>query len=165
MRPGKFVSRYVSRGDVVADLGCGPGFYTFPMAKVVGPDGKVYAVDSDEKMIKAVKSKATKYGFENIEAQVASAAEMGPIKDISLDFMLANFVLCCMADHNGAIKEMKRTLKPDGSAYISVVKTIRSKDPREVSKVEWQSILQGFRIIKERAGLIVRWAVVSMKKK
>ncbi|MBI4257709.1 MAG: methyltransferase domain-containing protein [Thaumarchaeota archaeon] len=68
-RPKKFVSQYVSRGDMVADLGCGPGFYTIPMAEVVGPEGKVYAIDSDEKAIKEVNSKSSKLGYQNIEAQ------------------------------------------------------------------------------------------------
>ncbi len=163
-RPGKSVSRYVSRGDIVADLGSGPGFFTLPMAEVVAPEGKVYAIDSDETAIEALKSKAAKNGFENIEALVASAAEMGQLPDRSLDFIWAKLALCCMVDHSGAIKEMKRTLKPDGSAYMSVGKIIPfSKDPRDVSKVEWRSILEGFRIIKEGSSIITRWAVVSLK--
>lgn len=163
-RPGKSVSRYVSRGDIVADVGCGPGFFTLPMAEVVGPEGKVYAIDSDKTAIEALKSKAAKNGFENIDAQVASAAEMSQLQDMSLDFIWAKLALCCMADHSGAIKEMKRTLKPDGSAYMSVGKIIPfSKDPRDVSKLEWRSILEGFRIIKEGSSIITRWAVVSPK--
>ena len=134
------------------------------MAEVVGPEGKVYAIDSDETAIEALKSKAAKNGFENIEALVASAAEMGQLPDRSLDFIWAKLALCCMVDHSGAIKEMKRTLKPDGSAYMSVGKIIPfSKDPRDVRRVEWRSILEGFRIIKEGSSIITRWAVVSLK--
>jgi len=36
---------------VVADLGCGPGYYTLPLAESVGPEGRVYAVDMNEGVI------------------------------------------------------------------------------------------------------------------
>jgi ubiquinone/menaquinone biosynthesis C-methylase UbiE len=52
--PQNLVERYVSESQVVADLGCGPGYYTIALAESVGPNGKIYAVDSDEKAIRAV---------------------------------------------------------------------------------------------------------------
>ncbi|VVB60577.1 Uncharacterised protein [uncultured archaeon] len=39
---------YVTNGQVVADLWCASSYYTFALAKSVGPTGKVYAVDLDE---------------------------------------------------------------------------------------------------------------------
>jgi len=50
----------VNQGQVVADLGCGPGYFTIPLAEKVGESGRVYAVDSDSKLIQAVKGKARK---------------------------------------------------------------------------------------------------------
>ena len=49
--PQRFIKPYNANGQVVADLGCGPGFYTLALAKLVGPEGRFYAVDSDEKAI------------------------------------------------------------------------------------------------------------------
>ena len=49
---------YVTNGQVVADLGCGPGYYTLALAESVGPEGRVYAADSDEKAIRALEEKA-----------------------------------------------------------------------------------------------------------
>ena len=66
--PQKLVEPYVTNGQVVADLGCGPGFHTLALAELVGPEGRVYAVDSDEKAIRAVEKKADKRGHQNIEA-------------------------------------------------------------------------------------------------
>ncbi|MDG6957930.1 MAG: methyltransferase domain-containing protein, partial [Nitrososphaerota archaeon] len=45
--PKRLLSKYVSSGSSVADLGCGPGYFTIPMAELTGPGGKVYAVDFD----------------------------------------------------------------------------------------------------------------------
>src|SRR5512136_1599304 len=74
--PRRLVAPYVSRGQTVADVGIGPGFYTLTMAEIVGPDGKVYAVDSDAKVIAALEQKARARGLKNIEAHAASAGDM-----------------------------------------------------------------------------------------
>ena len=78
--PNKFCC-YVANGQVVADLGCGPGYYTLALAKCVGPEGRVYAVDSDEKAIRAVEKKADRHSYDNIEAQESSASDLSFIKD------------------------------------------------------------------------------------
>src|SRR3989304_2833300 len=76
--------RYVANGQVVADLGCGPGYYTLALAERVGPEGKVYAVDSDEKAIRALEEKANKRGYHNIEAHASSASYLSFMKDESV---------------------------------------------------------------------------------
>jgi ubiquinone/menaquinone biosynthesis C-methylase UbiE len=91
--PQRLIEPYVKKSQVVADLGSGPGYYTLVMAKSVGPEGKVYAVDLDKKCIRALGKKADKAGFHNIEAHAGSAADLGFIKDKSVDFILANGLL------------------------------------------------------------------------
>ncbi len=85
---------HVKPDQVVADLGCGPGFYTFPLADEVGPNGQVYAVDSDVKEIQKVQRKVEKKGYSNIESHTSSAARLEFIQDDSVDFVLANGLLC-----------------------------------------------------------------------
>lgn len=159
--PNKFCP-YVTTGQVVADLGCGPGYYALALAESVGPEGLVYAVDSDEKAVRALESKAEKRSYQNIEAHASSAHDLSFIKDSSVDFVLANGLLCSMAPqhHESTVNEMRRILKPRGLAYISVAKGRWSY----VSKAEWERILEGFRV--ERSGdprIEDRWAVVSKK--
>jgi ubiquinone/menaquinone biosynthesis C-methylase UbiE len=89
----KLVEPYVQKGQVVADVGCGPGYYTLVLAKSVGPGGKVYAVDLDKKCIQALEKKADKAGYQNIEAHASSAADLSFIEDKSVDFILANGLL------------------------------------------------------------------------
>ena len=159
--------RYVANGQVVADLGCGPGYYTLALAERVGPEGKVYAVDSDEKAIRALEEKANKRGYHNIEAHASSASDLSFIEDGSVDFVLANGLLCSMAPqhHESAVNEMRRILKPRGLAYLSVARGFHSY----VGQAEWEKILEGFRV--ERRGgdgfpaIADRWAVVSTKQR
>jgi len=161
--PSKFCS-FVTKGQVVADLGCGSGFYTLALAGCVGAEGRVYAVDSDEKAVRAVEEKAAKRGYRNIEARASSASDLSFIKDGSVDFVLANGLLCSMAPkyHEAAVNEIKRVLKPDGRAYLSVDKSPWSY----VDKAEWERILEGFKV--ERRGdpmMADRWVVVSTKQR
>jgi ubiquinone/menaquinone biosynthesis C-methylase UbiE len=55
-------SLHVRAGDHVADLGSGSGYFTFRLAKAVGPNGKVYAVDIDEEMSNLITKRAQKEG-------------------------------------------------------------------------------------------------------
>jgi ubiquinone/menaquinone biosynthesis C-methylase UbiE len=162
--PRRLTKPYVARGQTAADLGCGPGYYTLALAEYVGPEGKVHAVDVDEKPVRALGKKARERGFRNIEAHVSSASDQSFIGDASVDFVLANGLLCSMAPrlHESALKEMKRILKPGGRAYLSVARGPWS----HVDGAEWEKILEGFRV--ERRGnrlpfIAHRWALVSTK--
>ena len=61
--PKRIAGPYVKQGDTVVDVGCGPGFFSIEMAKMVGPKGKGIAVDLQEKMMAHVKKKAGKHGM------------------------------------------------------------------------------------------------------
>jgi len=91
--PKRLIRPYVKEDYVVADLGCGPGYYTFALAELVGPEGKVYAVDLGKKSIRALQKKVEKGGHRNIESHASSAADLSFIKDRSVDFVLANGLL------------------------------------------------------------------------
>jgi ubiquinone/menaquinone biosynthesis C-methylase UbiE len=111
--PQRLIGPYVTKGQVVADLGCGSGYYTLALAECVGPEGRVYAVDLDEKCIRALEKKVDKGGYYNIEAHASSASDVSFIEDGSVDFVLANGLLCSMADHRqSAVNEIRRILKP-----------------------------------------------------
>jgi tRNA G37 N-methylase Trm5 len=91
--PQRLVEPFVKKGQVVADLGCGSGYYTLPLAELVGPEGKVYAVDLGEKCIRMLDKKAKKGGYRNIEIHSLSASDVSFIKDRSVDFVFANGLL------------------------------------------------------------------------
>jgi ubiquinone/menaquinone biosynthesis C-methylase UbiE len=159
--PQKSLEPYVKKGQVVADLGCNKGYYTFALAECVGPEGRVHAVDVREDFIIALQKKGDEGGYHNIEWHVASAADMNFIKDESVDFVLANGLLCNVPDHRDlVVNEIQRILKPTGRAYISLGGV--SPFFGFVGRVEWERILEAF-IVKRKGGLIQKWADVSKK--
>jgi tRNA G46 methylase TrmB len=91
--PQRLIEPYVKKGQVVVDLGCGSGYYTFALADIVGPEGKVYAVDLGKTSIRGLKKKTEKGGYHNIEAHASSASDVNFIKDRSVDFVFANGLL------------------------------------------------------------------------
>ncbi len=159
-KPNRHCS-YATKGQVVADLGCGPGYYTLSLAESVGPDGAVYAVDSDEKAIQALEKKVSKHGYHNIEAHATSAHDLSFIKDKSVDFILAEGLLCSMAPRNreAAVTEMKRILKPTGRAYLSAaLGKVLGIWSSNIDRADWEKILEGFKIARRGTD----WAVVSI---
>ena len=158
--PQKLIEPYAKKGQVVADLGCGSGYYTFALAELVSPEGKVYAIDLDEKCIQSLKKKADKGGYRNIEAHTSTASDVSFIKDKSVDFVFAYGLLCSMADRReSAIREIKRILKSTGQAYLS----LGFGPPLGfVDQKEWERILEEFRV--EQGGSYKeKWAVLSVK--
>jgi ubiquinone/menaquinone biosynthesis C-methylase UbiE len=135
---------YIRAGQTVADLGCGPGFFAMPLADRVGNHGCVYAVDSNENAIAAVKRKAAKNGLNNINAIVTSVANLEMIPDDSVDFILGYGLLCSVApkDCKKAVEEIKRIMKPDGKAYLNAAKGSISY----LSDADWESILSNFKV-------------------
>jgi ubiquinone/menaquinone biosynthesis C-methylase UbiE len=162
--PRKLVARYVRAGQTAADLGCGPGFFTPALAESVGPGGRVYAVDSDERAVREVERKAKDLNLRNIETRTLSASRLGFIPDGSVDFVLCHGLLCSMApgERGAALAEIKRILKPDGLAYLSVATGPWSY----VGRADWEHILGEFKVIERRGssrGIGDRVAVVALK--
>jgi ubiquinone/menaquinone biosynthesis C-methylase UbiE len=60
--PGTIVGPYIREGMMVADIGCGRGYFSIAMAKMVGGKGSVVAVDLQEKMLAFLQRRARKAG-------------------------------------------------------------------------------------------------------
>ncbi len=158
--PRELIDPFVSAGQVAADLGCGSGYITLPLAERVGPQGKVYAVDLDEGCIRRVRAKAEKAGYRNVEAHASSASDLNFIPDRSIDFVIANGLLCSMhRDRARAVSEIQRILKPGGQAYLSLG---MAPPFGLVNEDEWGQILSHF-TVKDGGSWQQRWALVGLK--
>ena len=159
--PQNSIEPYVTKGQVVTDLGCNTGFYTLALAECVGPEGRVYAVDLREDYIKGIEKRAEERGYRNIETHATSVTDLNFIKDKVVDFVLANGLLCNMPEHRvEALNEILRILKPTGQAYLSLGGV--SPFFGFVGGEEWEKILEQF-TVEQRGGLIQKWALVSKK--
>ena len=96
----------------VADVGCGPGFFTIPMAKMVF-DGRIHALDIQDEMLDAVRAEVAKINLTNVDV-VKSEEKKLPLEDESVDGVVAAFVLQEAASPKALLKEALRCLKNHG---------------------------------------------------
>ena len=64
-------------GDIILDVGCGTGYFTFPASRMVGPKGVVYATDISGVMLADLRAKAASSGVFNIETKQLSRTKPG----------------------------------------------------------------------------------------
>jgi len=107
----------LKEGMAVVDYGCGPGRYTLPIAKLVGPKGKVFAVDIQPLAISTIKKRASIEGLINVEAILADSYNTG-IQSSSIDLVLLIDTLHLIKDCDALFREIYRLLKPDGLIFM-----------------------------------------------
>ena len=105
--------RYYQR---VADIGCGPGYFSLPLAKYLY-DGKLYAVDIQEKMLEAARERLTPYRFSNVEFIKSKDASI-PLPADSLDGALMVLVLHEATNRAGLLKAVAGLLQRSGWAVV-----------------------------------------------
>ena len=106
-------------GQVVADLGCGNGFYVLPAAQMVGPTGSVVAVDVQTNKLAATISIANQFGYRNI--QVVQADLNKPLLDIpaaSCDLVIVGNIFHEIDQIDRLIKNIYLILKSPGSLLV-----------------------------------------------
>ena len=103
----------VSEGMVIADLACGPGFFTMPMASAVGRKGKIFAVDYNPLMLQYLRAKKEKRSLAEIIEIVEADASDTKIASKSVDLVLVADAFHDLSDKVGVLKEVKRIAKPN----------------------------------------------------
>ena len=102
----------IQPGQQVLEVGCGPGFFTIPAAKLVGDTGYVYAIDLQPLAIKTVNQKLKKAGATNVKVAMADAAATGlPAESIDVAFL---FGVIHSLPLDTVIPELYRVLRPGG---------------------------------------------------
>ena len=103
----------LSEGMTLADIGCGPGFFTIPAAQIVGPSGLVLAADIQGEMLSAVRSRALEFGLTNVRIVKTNDREI-PIQPASCDLALLAFTLHEIEHRASFLHRAARVLKPGG---------------------------------------------------
>ena len=117
-------------GDIVADVGSGSGAFSIPMARAIGPNGTLYAVDIDQEMIDFVGDRAKKAGLENVRIVLGEYADPKlPVRDLDVAFF--HRVLHMIELRQAYVNAVAKYLKPDGRIVII------EKEPEESNNWMW----------------------------
>lgn len=119
--PDEILSGYVKEGMTVADIGCALGYFTLPMAKMVGRSGRVVAVDLQLQMLKGLAKKAKKQGLiERLEMMCCSERSLNIDKwKEQLDFVLVFAVAHEVPDRNRLFKELAAAMKKGAKLLLA----------------------------------------------
>jgi ubiquinone/menaquinone biosynthesis C-methylase UbiE len=109
--PVAIVSKYIAPGDTVLDIGPGQGFFTIPMARLVGDAGRVIAIDVQSKMLSILTEKAKK---SNVGDRIIPGlvTQDTPALYTPADFALAFWMVHEVPDRKRFLKEVFDSLKP-----------------------------------------------------
>jgi ubiquinone/menaquinone biosynthesis C-methylase UbiE len=115
--PEKILAPFIKEGMKVLDMGCGPGYFTIELAKMVGSTGKVIAADLQEGMLNIMKRKIIGTESENrIEMHKCEETKIGISQKV--DFVLCFWMVHEVSDKDNLFRELKSILKPEGKIFI-----------------------------------------------
>jgi ubiquinone/menaquinone biosynthesis C-methylase UbiE len=117
--PKKIFGNYIHSGDTVIDIGCGPGFFTKAMARMVGENGRVIAVDLQEEMLEKMRQGAVKEGLiQRIRAVKASEDSLNLPGQLEAEFALTFYIVHEVPDKFRIFRELWAALMPGGILLI-----------------------------------------------
>jgi ubiquinone/menaquinone biosynthesis C-methylase UbiE len=119
--PGLLLKPYVREGMTVLEVGSGMGFFTLPLARLVGEHGRVVCVDLQERMLRAVRKRATRAGLmQRIELRVNNSSSVG-IDDLQdkVDFALLFAVVHEVPEARQFLLEIHRSLRKGGVLLVA----------------------------------------------
>ena len=119
--PDRILGPYVRPGMRCVDLGCAMGFFSLPMARMAGPDGRVVCVDLRSGMIDGLLRRARRVGLADwMEGRICTADSLG-IADLAgrVDFALAFAVIHETPDPARFVREAADVLKPGSRLLVA----------------------------------------------
>lgn len=119
LTPEHLVERlFLKKGSRVADIGAGSGAYVVSLARAVGDEGKVFAVDIHRDALHTLHNSLIKAGYLNTDIIWADVEKGIHIEDYDLDAVILSNILFQLENIQLALKEVNRVLKPEGQLLI-----------------------------------------------
>ena len=119
--PEAFLKDYVRPGMTVLEPGPGMGFFTIPLARLVGSSGKVIAVDIQPKMLQVLRKRAGKAGVQDrVETRLAGPSSLD-VDDLYglVDFAMLYAMVHEVTEPHALFREVAETLKPGGKLFFA----------------------------------------------
>jgi ubiquinone/menaquinone biosynthesis C-methylase UbiE len=107
----------LQEGNIMADIGCGIGYFTIPASKVVGKSGKIFAMDILPEMLNDVEIKISENNISNIETILTEENNL-KLENNKATFAFISLVLHEADNKEKFLAEIKRILSPKGKIAI-----------------------------------------------
>ena len=104
-------------GHALLDVGCGPGYATFDMTRLVGDEGRVVGVDVSQRFVNHLNAQMEARGLRNVTARMMNVEELDlPVSDF--DGAFARWVLCFVSSPAAVVEGVARSLKRGGAFVV-----------------------------------------------
>jgi len=104
-------------GQFIADIGSGGGYFTYRFAKAVDEKGRVYAIDTNQELLKFIEKQASEQKLTNI-VTLLTASEHPDLPKHMFDYIFFRNVTHHLPNRINYFKSLSRSLKPDGKIVI-----------------------------------------------
>lgn len=103
-------------GQTILDVGCGPGYATMDMARLLGPSTRIVAIDESQRFISFLNAQKQAQALDTIETRLGDVQQLGDcdIAPASIDAAYCRWVLCWVKDPAAVVAGVARALKPGG---------------------------------------------------
>jgi len=118
----------IQSGEVVVDLGSGPGFDCFLAGERVGKTGLVIGVDKQPEMVKKARGFSKSRGASNVTFRLGEVAFL-PVADQHADVLISNGVLCLTLNPKQVYRDAFRVLRPGGRFVFADMVLTKSLPP------------------------------------
>ncbi len=166
LKPKELLKSFgLKSGDTFADIGCGPGFFTFPAAAIVGPTGKVYALDVQSDMAAAVMMRVADLGLHYVEVITAEETEV-PLPPKSVQIVWMAFVLHEMEKRAMYLHRLRPCLRVGGRVVIlewlpeTLTETVQINEPLAPDDIRDDARSAGFEVVEQRQVTPQQYAMV-----
>ncbi|MGD9691903.1 MAG: class I SAM-dependent methyltransferase [Phycisphaerales bacterium] len=141
-------------GQTVLDIGAGPGYAACDLAQLVGPTGRVIALDEAPMYLDHLRSQAEARGLTNIDVRKGDAQDVigAGVQPGSCDAAYARWVICFVRDPGAVIAGAARALKPGGALMLSDYFNYESMTLAPKSEVFTRTIAAVARSWRDRGG-------------
>ena len=157
--PEQILRPYVAEGITVLDIGPGMGYFSIPLARMVGPTARVIAVDIQPEMLSALQKRAKRAAVDRqIAIHLCKADSLG--LDVKADFALAFWMLHEVPNPFGFFKEMRSVLRASGKLLVSEP-AIHVTQKMYAKTIEI-AISTGFKVIAEPKIFLSRSALLAV---
>jgi ubiquinone/menaquinone biosynthesis C-methylase UbiE len=157
--PEQILRPYIAEGITVLDIGPGMGYFSIPLARMVGPRGRVIAVDIQPEMLSALQKRAKRAAIDQrIAIHLCKVDSLG--LDVKADFALAFWMLHEVPNPLSFFKEMRSILKASGKLLVSEP-AIHVTSKMYAKNIEI-AISNGFKVIAEPKIFLSRSALLAV---